>query len=566
MGIAYPAYFSPRYLEPSHIEEELKHGFLKVRDGHTARVKGYKFSDTLEATINSPFIKIDDNTVVVYNTELDEHLGLSSESKLAEYGKYPSWMNTGLLWKTLVLDKSKRWELVDHLKSIALTQTICRNSCSRDPDEVVFVLPVTGYTVFRTKDSLSKTKKRTKKKGKFFFRNVLYDSKILYYSYKPYEFTPMFKLSTLKRLDPIPGTDLAKAYTSTKGEFRGAKIHDSIELGTGDYSSYYKNRVSYPKEYEGELESINVKFTRISRLSHIDVQGRRLEVSSFPTYEDEFNAFHIPLHRGLEFVTDKSDHWVSKFEIRYWHFTLCTWISLGVFTGNNDRFTQVRHIFKDNFITSDIQIIPKAFVGSPSMQFEIFRKTGNVNEYTDEVPPEPTIDKFAQITADATVSVTVQFPNLKRYKRINPTRTKYARIPFCNYPGSTPYRYRDSGKNSGSKRTHNRSKLHLDNVYYSDELDDSIDEFDYYAEYYNFMDEDPADFYRPTCCKMCIEIYDEDRMWYDLSDETPKPKQINMNEFLPYELQDPEKRDLQYDEDDTPDTSDRKVEWFRLYG
>ena len=178
MGMAYPAYFSPRYLEPSHIEEELKHGFLKVKDSHTARVKGYKFPYTLEATVKSPFIKIDDNTVVVYNTELDEQLGLSSESKLSEYGKYPSWMNTGILWKTLVLDKSRRWELVDHLKSIALTQTICSGYHGKDPDQIEFVLPVTGYTVFRTKDTLSKTKKRTKKKGKFFFRMILDEHEI----------------------------------------------------------------------------------------------------------------------------------------------------------------------------------------------------------------------------------------------------------------------------------------------------------------------------------------------------------------------------------------------------
>jgi hypothetical protein len=393
--------------------------FLKPRDGHTARRKGARDEDPSVLRYSRPEIRIDPKTVAVATTVVDEVL-----SNLDAYYER-NWRNQS----DIPLDKNHMWESVEATLRENAVKVWERRERDQFEDKraIEYTLPVTGEQIIHS----TLPKKKYNHERYFYFKGHKYDMTMIYYSRSKHKFESYGRYSLL---DPVPNTK------AIYGKLRIRGVHSDADIRQSFNGNYYYHcgsrnpweRTSLPK-FEGKVDSINVDFGKDTVITHLVTMGRALYTNSFPYYKEEYEEYQIPKNYRLTYILEKENHCITKFEVQYRKHSSKQWISLGEFTGNADRLTQVRHVFETPITAQYFRIIPKVYNSSPSIQFAFYT-------------PSPTSERTSTELAD-TVTYTIIHPSERRY---------YS--SYWNYKD----RYGDTSHRT--KRTQNRAIYHVKNM------------------------------------------------------------------------------------------------------
>jgi len=268
------------------------------------------------------------------------------------------------------LNKHENWNIVKDLKEHALKITKLRErSPYKDEHFVQYEIPVIDEKYVK----INASQQVVKPKHTFIWNNVKYDDRLIYYRQpQSNTFTPFGqfkwnrpdKTKRLKAKIKVVGSDAhlhsihllttEGGYTRTEPECSNLKdnVHLLLDLG--------KDTV----------------------VSHISFMGRVLHLGRFPDiFSSSADRKTFPKGRSIVYTEDKTDVFVTKFQILARQHAQKEWTNLGEVAGNKDRLTEVTHPLDIGVPIQFIKIVPLCWSKQADFQISLF---GPDNIYVEE--------------------------------------------------------------------------------------------------------------------------------------------------------------------------------------
>jgi hypothetical protein len=367
-------------LEPSTLEDQPRRKFLDWNDGHTARMKGVVDTEQPYVVCDLDLQHMHSNVYIKPISALDD-LVLGNSRKFLDSGKAcrRSWLISDDPDKTSVqLTKANTWKsVIDILESNAVSKSVRKTrNMFNDKFEINYTLPVVSdqivklYDINTNKKNIASNQNRIRWQGKNYKTNTLYYSSSIH---KFHEFGK-YKLVDKKALGLSPlygsikekGVDLPRRLTEWC-------TNTHYDMG---YKRDPYNHINHP--FTGKLLSIDIDLSVDTQVSHISTMGKRYECYSFPTLEER-RSFNISGMGVFNYITEKTHHYVCRYQVLVRRHSSKQWISLGSFEGNKDRLTEVLHAFPELVLARYIRIVPESYNGSPSMQIALYNNTTDMS-------------------------------------------------------------------------------------------------------------------------------------------------------------------------------------------
>lgn len=384
--------------EPSFIEETYRKGGYMPRDNHTVRLKNcmsrlnrHNNHDGEYIISYDRFIKTSQNNVYLCVSTMLDNIKIhksdaNHESDKKRFNRCLHRHDTISKFLEVIMrsDVEKVFRRISHYKQ-RIDNEEFRLQCKLPIVSSNYVMQVSD-TDTDTNTAEQKLKKRITHaiiNGKVYDRNILYYKngmhfspmpKIIYVDFKKLNITPLKGAIRINWVDPkkTKGVSFNSIYRGYMHHEHGQNMHKRIK-----YDTDHNNEKSGNVPKVDNVKYFTVTFANDVKITHISTMGKPYLVYRYPHTSTSYDYNNLPyddLNR-INYTLDREKNYVTLYQVYAKKSDDKEWKDLGNFHGNTDRNNEVLHKFDEPVVAKILRIVPKAYIGSPSMQIALYGDT-----------------------------------------------------------------------------------------------------------------------------------------------------------------------------------------------
>lgn len=386
--------------EPSSLEIQPRKRFIDARDKHTGRNKGCRDNSLPVVSCTKKHIDIADNAYVVQETILDTVLDSYDVSEFS-YDDH-----------IISLNHNKNWKYIPELleANYIRKRYIRSTNIYGHKKTIEYTLPIIGERLV-----VNQTNQIVPKSKILVLNGKKYNTKFLYRCRSEIDFIKHDKFE-LVDIEKLGLYEVSIKSINVHGSTHGNNVYGNVKSYCtainrnrikDNYTNYYHAVESY--SISNSLYNLNnydnyrinkgnkgntlplVKHTDIdlskdTLITHISTMGKMYDIYTFPTWEQckKYGldySFYTSVNK-ISYIKENDKCYVIKYKLLVRKHSEKRWISLGSFTGNNNRTTEVLHKFDEPITVQYIRIIPESYVGLPIMQVALYSDKASTNKAT----------------------------------------------------------------------------------------------------------------------------------------------------------------------------------------